>query len=168
METAVLPKMNMDTSETGCCPRFDPAGWDGLHLTFDDELFVRATTRSLMHVPLNMEHVFTRVQKHIEEAGAQDPERYLVLSRDLSASQAEHYFAVTRDVPGENMERISGTFITRLFEGPYRQAKSWHHEMEVAAEAVGRTAKRVFMFYTTCPRCAKAFGKNYVVGFAEI
>ena len=24
-----LPTFNMDISETGCCPRFDPTGWDG-------------------------------------------------------------------------------------------------------------------------------------------
>lgn len=24
------------------------------------------------------------------------------------------------------------------------------------------------MFYTTCPRCARAYGKNYVIGVAEV
>ncbi|MEO0917770.1 MAG: hydrolase [Pseudomonadota bacterium] len=168
METNVLPEMNMDTTETGCCPAFDPRGWDGRRLVFDDKPFVRATTRSLMHVPINMNSVFTRVQENIEEAGAQDPNGYLVLSHDLSASEGEHLFAVTKDVPGEEMTRLSGTFITRVFEGPYRHAKTWDHDMRVAAEAHGHEAKRVFMFYTTCPRCAKALGKNYFVGLAEI
>lgn len=168
MDTNVLPKMNLETEETGCCPRFDPEGWDGRHLIFEDKPFVRATTRGLMHVPLNMGSVFSRVQKHIEEAGAQSPDNYFVLSRDLSSSEAEHFFAVTRDVPGEEMTQISGAFLTRVFEGPYRQAKNWEHEMEVAAEAAGHTAKRIFMFYTTCPKCAKAYGKNYVVGVVEI
>ena len=27
---------------------------------------------------------------------------------------------------------------------------------------------RVFFWYTTCPKCAKAYGENYVVGLAEI
>lgn len=168
MDTDVLPKMNVTADETGCCPKFDPKGWDGRHLKFDDKLFVRATTRALMHVPINMNTVFTRVQEHIEDAGAQDPESYFVLSRDLSASEAEHYFAVTKDVPGEEMVRMSGEFITRVFEGPYRHAKNWAHDMEVAAEAAGHTAKRVFMFYTTCPKCARVYGKNYVVGVAQI
>ena len=158
----------MATEETGCCPKFNPEGWDGLKLTFKDKLFVRATTRSLMHVPINMGTVFTRVQEHIEEAGAQDPESYFVLSRDISASEGEHLFAVTCDVPGEEMTRISGEFITRVFEGPYRHAKTWFHEMETAAEAAGRKARQVYMFYTTCPRCARIFEKNYVVGVAEI
>lgn len=168
METNVLPEMNMSAGETGCCPRFDPEGWDGRHLSFKDKPFVRATTRGLLHVPLNMGSVFSRVQANIEKAGAQDPKNYFVLSRDKSSTEAEHFFAVTRDVPGEDMVRMSGDFITRLFEGPYRHAKDWAHEMEIAAEAAGGKAKRVFMFYTTCPRCARAYGKNYVVGVAEI
>lgn len=167
MEVDVLPKIDLSNSTTGCCPRFDPRGWDGLHVRFDEKLFVRATTRSLLHVPINMGSVFTRVQTHIEDAGAQDPNGYLVLSRDLSGTEAEHFFAVTRRVPGEVMTTLSGTFLTRVFEGPYRDAKAWFHQMETAAELEGNWAKRIFMFYTTCPKCAKAYGKNYVVGFAE-
>ncbi len=168
VEISELPDMDMSDTPTGCCPRFDPKGWDGLRVHFEDSLFVRATTRSLMHVPLNMESVFTRVQSNIEDAGAQDPDRYLVLSRDLSSTEGEHLFAVTRDVPDEEMVTLSGDFLTRVFEGPYRQAKEWVHEMDIAAEAAGETGKRIFMFYTTCPRCAKAYGKNYVVGFVEV
>ena len=168
METNVLPKMDMSDNPTGCCPKFNPEGWDGRHLHFENKPFVRATTRSLLHVPINMDAVFTRVQTHIEDAGAQAPDWYLVLSRDLSASEAEHLFAVTGPVPDEEMTTLSGDFITRVFEGPYRQAKNWVHEMETAAIAAGHTAKRVFMFYTTCPKCARAYGTNYVIGIVEI
>ncbi|MCK8462464.1 hypothetical protein MUY35_01205 [Aliiroseovarius sp. S1339] len=168
MDTNLLPAMDMSTNTTGCCPKFNPEGWDGRQLHFEDKPFVRATTRSLLHVPINMGTVFTRVQEHIEDAGAQNPTGYLVLSRDLSSTEAEHLFAVTRDVPDEEMTTLTGDFITRVFEGPYRHAKEWHHVMETAAEAAGQTAKRIFMFYTTCPKCARAYGKNYVIGVAEI
>ena len=168
METNVLPKMDMSDKATGCCPKFNPEGWDGRRLHFKDKPFVRATTRGLLHVPINMGTVFTRVQENIGDAGAEDPDGYLVLSRDLSSTGAEHYFAVPRDVLGEEMVTFSGELMTRVFEGPYRHAKDWTHEMEIAAEAAGHQAKRIFMFYTTCPKCARAYGKNYVVGVAEI
>jgi hypothetical protein len=32
----------------------------------------------------------------------------------------------------------------------------------------GKTMKRMYFFYTTCPACAKAYGKNYVVILAEV
>lgn len=167
-ELKTLPKMNFADAPTECCPRFDPKGWDGLTVHFENAPFIRATTRSLMHIPLNMGTVFTRVQGRIEAAGAQDPDRYLVLSRDLSGTEGEHLFAVTKDVPGEEMTTLSGDFLTRVFEGPYRRAKEWVHDMEVAAEAAGKSSGRTFMFYTTCPKCAKAYGRNYVVGFVEV
>ncbi|MBW4706190.1 hypothetical protein KX928_00155 [Roseobacter sp. YSTF-M11] len=168
MQTNALPVMDMSANTTGCCPRFDPRGWDGRHLHFKNKPFVRATTRSLLHVPVNMGKVFTRVQGHIEPAGAQDPDGYLVLSRDLSATEGEHLFAVTGPVPEEEMTTLSGDFMTRVFEGSYRKAADWVHEMEIAAKAGGHVAGRIYMFYTTCPKCARTYGENYVIGIAEI
>lgn len=168
MQTNKLPDMDMSDNPQACCPRFNPEGWEDRHLSFKGKPFVRATTRSLMHVPVNMGRVFTRVQEHIEDAGVQDPGGYLVLSRDQSATLGEHLFDVTGPVPEEEMITLSGDFITRVFEGPYRKAADWVHEMGVAVQARGHTPGRIFMFYTTCPKCARAYGKNYVVGVAEI
>jgi hypothetical protein len=121
-----------------------------------------------MHIPWNMGQIFTRVQGHIEDEAAVDAAREIVLSRDTSAWEAEHFFAVDKDVPEEEMTTLSGDFITRVFEGPYRKAKDHMHDMEIAAKAMGKTAKQVYFFYTTCPKCAKAYGENYMVGVAEV
>lgn len=168
MQTNSLPHYDISENSTGCCPRFNPQGWDNQTLRFDEKLFVRATTKSALHIPLDMGRVFSRVQRHLEDSGATDPENMIVLSRDLSPWEAEHLFSATREVEGEEMTTLSGEFITRVFEGPYRMAKDWFHEMEVAAKAKGKTAKRIFFFYTTCPKCAKVYGENYVVGAAEV
>ena len=32
----------------------------------------------------------------------------------------------------------------------------------------GQEPKNIYFFYTTCPKCAKAYGKNYVVGVAQL
>lgn len=168
MDTNAIPKYDISDNTTGCCPRFNPMGWDNQNLHFENKRFARATTRSILHIPLNMGHVFTRVQQHIEDANAADPAKEIVLSRDISASEGEHFFAVTKDVPDEEMTTMSGDFITRVFEGPYRHIKNHEHDMRIAAKAMGKTAKDVFFFYTTCPRCAKAYGENYMVGFARI
>jgi len=168
MQTNAFPTMDMSENTTGCCPRFHPEGWDNQHLHFENKKFVRATTRSAMHIPWNMGTVFTRVQGHIEDANAVPPEKEIVLSHDLSPWQGEHFFAVDKDVPDEEMTTLSGDFITRVFEGPYRRAKDFAHDMEVAATAMGKTAKEVYFFYTTCPKCAKAYGENYMVGVARV
>ncbi len=168
MQTNETPFFDASDNTTGCCPRFNPAGWDGQALHFDKKRFVRAVTRSLAHVPLNMGRVFTRVQGHVADAGAEDATQMLVMSRDPSAFAGEHLFAVTKDVPGEEMTTLSGDFVTKTFEGPYSQARLWHGEMEAAAREAGHEPGDVWFFYTTCPKCAKAYGKNPVVGLVEL
>jgi NMD protein affecting ribosome stability and mRNA decay len=40
--------------------------------------------------------------------------------------------------------------------------------MEAFVKAKGRQLDTTYFFYTTCPRCAKHYGKNYVVGVAKV
>jgi hypothetical protein len=168
MQTNELPRYDDSVNTTGCCPRFNPEGWDVQELHFEDKPFLRATTKSAMHVPLNMGKVFSRVQEHIVGAGAYDPNDTIVLSHDPSPWQGEHLFSVSQSVEDEEMTTLSGDFITKVFEGPYREAKHWDEEMRELVAAKGGTPSDVYFFYTTCPKCAKAYGKNYVVGVARL
>lgn len=168
METNLTPTYDQSDNPTGCCPRFDPKGWDGKKLHFKDKSFVRATTHSLMHIPLNMGKVFGRVIGHIDAADAKDPAQAIVLSRDLSAFEGEHLFAVTKDVPDEAMTTLSGDYVVKVFEGPFSQTKHWMEELQALAKSKGAEGKSSWFFYTTCPKCAKVYGKNYVVGLAEV
>ena len=91
-----------------------------------------------------------------------------MLSRDLSPWKAEHLFASNFDVPDEDTTTLTGHFVTKVFEGPYSDAKTWYGEMEEMVRARGSEPERVYFYYTSCPKCAAAMGKNYVVGVAEI
>jgi hypothetical protein len=168
MAATTLPAYNMDNSETGCCPRFDPSGWDGGEFEFHERLFVRVTTISFLHIPLNIGAVFTKTFKKIEAAQAAPADEYLVLSTDPSPWRGEHYFAVTKDVPDAEMVTLSGRYLTKVFEGPYRDAGKWAKEMRKFVADSGRELQRLYFFYTTCPRCLKHYGKNYVVAFAQV
>ncbi|MCG8446119.1 MAG: hypothetical protein MI753_10420, partial [Hyphomicrobiales bacterium] len=66
----------------------------------------------------------------IEAADALDGKQAIILSRDLSPQAAEHFFAVTEDVPGEAMEMLSGEYLTKVFLGPYKDAPKWEEEIE--------------------------------------
>ncbi len=91
-----------------------------------------------------------------------------VLSDENSLWGADVYIEVIKDVPGANMTTISGTFLSKVFEGPYRDMRKWIAEMETFVKSRGKSLKKMYFFYTTCPKCAKKYGKNYVVLFAEI
>lgn len=167
MEVNELPKYDMSDNPTGCCPRFTPDTWDNQDLHFKDKLFVKAKTRSVMHVPINMGAVFGKTFKAIESADAQDNEQFIVLSRDPSPWTGEHFFSVTKEAPGAEMVRLSGDYHTKVFEGPYRDAKKWRDELISSADGEKDELPTTFFFYTTCPKCAKYYGKNYVVGLVE-
>jgi len=167
MHTNETPAYDVTDNETHCCPRFDPEGWDNQLLHFDHKPFVRASTVSLFHVPLNMGSVFARTFAAIKEAHAEGG-GFLVLSHEESPWQAEHLFAVSTPVTGADMVYLSGDFRTKVFEGAFSNAPAWSTQMKNAVIAAGQQLETMYFFYTTCPRCAKHYGKNYVVGVAKV
>jgi hypothetical protein len=168
MDVNRLPVTDLTKLEINCCcPRFDPDAWDKLDLHFKDKRFVRAKTRSLFHVPLNMASVFARTWSAVKAVGADDDE-FVILSDDSSMWRGEHFFSVTKEVPGLDNVRLTGDYVSRVFEGPYRDAYIWVNEMREDIAQMGRKMGRLFFYYTTCPNCAEKRGKNYVVGVAQV
>lgn len=164
---APLPNIDLSDNPTGCCPRFRPEPWDHQEFSLEGLKFIRASTRSFFYMPLNMGQVMTATQKAIDAAGAQPKERYLILSRDVSLWRADHYFLVTKDVPGYETVSLPGVYHSRVFEGPYNQMGRWYKAMAGEMTKLGSPMKEVYAFYTTCPNCAKTYGKNYVVLMAR-
>lgn len=168
METNALPEYDMSDNPTNCCPRFKAEGWDNQELHFKDKLFVKAKNRSFLHIPLNMGSVFTKTSAAIEKANANDDRHFIVLSHDPSAWTGEHYFSVNKNVPGQEMIHMTGDYVTKVFEGPYKNATKWQKEMQQLAKDKGQRVKKTYFFYTTCPKCAKLYNENYVVAVSEI
>jgi hypothetical protein len=156
-----------EQSETGCCPRFNPEPWDEKEISWQDRLFLKDRVRSFLHIPLNFGKIMVKNLERIKESDALAPEP-LMLSDENSLWGADIYIAVTKEVPQAHMERVSGTFLTRVFEGPYRNAGKWSTEMKAYVESKGKEIRKLYFFYTTCPRCAKFYGKNYTVLLAQI
>jgi len=153
--------------ETGCCPRFNPEPWDEKEITLRDKLFVKDHVRSFLHIPLNFGQVMVKNMEMIRAAGALAP-KPLMLSDEKSLWRSDIYIAVSKEVPRAEMERISGTFLTKVFEGPYKNAGKWVKEMKAYIKSKGREIDKMYFFYTTCPKCAKVYGKNYTVILAKV
>jgi hypothetical protein len=163
-----IPNMNMDTAETNCCPKFNQHPWENKEIILDNKLFLKAKTKSFLHIPLNMGGVFKNVCDDLVKFDASPKEHYFALSHDPSSWCAEHLFAVDKEVPGHEHIRLSGKFLTKVFEGPFKNMRTWHKELEEYVSSKDRTLKKIYFFYTTCPKCAKHWNKNYVIGFAEV
>lgn len=158
-----MSKINPDE----CCPKFDPEPWNEKELQWHNKRFVKDRVTSFFHIPLNFGVVMKRNVGAIEAAGAY-LETMVVLSDENSLWGADVYIEVTKDVPGANMVTITGTFLSKVFEGPYRNMKKWTDEMISFVHSRGKTIQKLYYFYTTCPKCAKKYGKNYIAILAHV
>jgi hypothetical protein len=156
-----------EKSETGCCPRFNPAPWKDKKIVWKNRLFLKDHIVSFLHIPLNFSQVIVKNMEKIKAAGALSP-KPLMLSDENSMWGSDVYIAVTKSVPGAEIVRLSGTFLTKVFEGSYKDMGKWISETNRYVASKGKKAKKLYFFYTTCPACAKHYGKNYTVILAEI
>lgn len=156
-----------EQAETGCCPKFNPEPWDAKEVTWQDKLFVKDHVRSFFHIPMNFGKMVVGNMERIKKADALAPEP-LMLVDEKSLWGADIYIAVGREVSGAEMVKMSGTFLTRVFEGPYKDTGKWVKEMKLYVPSKGKEIKKLYFSYTTCPKCAKYYGKNYVIILAKV
>ncbi len=154
-------------AEKECCPKFDPAPWQERRVALDGKKFVRDRVRSFLRIPLNFGAVMARNMAAIQAAGAEPP-NMLVLSDENSLWGADVYLEVSQDIPGLRMASISGTFLAQAYEGSYRDIPKWIADLKRRIADKGKTLRRLLFFYTTCPKCARKYGRNYVVLFGQI
>jgi hypothetical protein len=158
---------NTTIQPTGCCDPFDPAPWQEKEISWNNKLFVTDHVNSFLHIPLNMGQVITKNIVLIDKAQAKAVHQ-LMLTDEKTLWGADIYIDVAKEVPGAKMAKLTGTFLTKVFEGPYQNAGIWAKEMEAYVKSKGKELKKLYFSYTTCPKCAKAYGKNYVVLFAQV
>lgn len=150
-----------------CCPRFDPEPWGDKELMWENKKFVKDRVRSFFHMPLNFSAVMKKNVALIEAADAKSV-GMIVLADENSPWGADLYIEVTKDVPNAQMANLSGTFLSKVFEGPYKNIGTWVKEMNTHVKLQGKTLKKLYFYYTTCPKCAKKYGENYVVLLAQV
>lgn len=154
---------------TECCAPFDPKVWDGRTHTWKNKLFLHDTVAQVLHIPLNMGSVVTRMMRKIEDAGVMPASKdFLMLCYDPSPWRSEIYMTIPRNILGEDVRTLSGTFVSRVFDGPYHFVPKWIKEMDVYLDIENQTALKYYFHYAYCPKCAKKYGHNYCVAFAQV
>lgn len=158
-----------DAATTVCCPEFDPRAYDGKTHVWKNKPFLRDDVPQLFHIPLTMGRVVSRMWRKVEAAGAAPPTpEFLLLCCDPSPWKSELYLSVTKPVPDCRMASLSGTFISNVYEGPYQAVPAWLHRMDAYLSARGKSALKYYIHYAYCPACAKKYGHNYGVVFAQV
>jgi len=152
-----------------CCPLFEPKRWDNKTHVWNNKLFLQDEVIQCMHIPLNMGGVVKRMFKKIQDADASlDVKDFLMLCYDPSPWKSEIYMTVTKNVPGGKMATLSGTYRSKVFDGPYSGVPNWIKEMDAVLKEKGEKALKYYFHFAYCPKCMKKFGHNYCVAFAQV
>jgi hypothetical protein len=156
-----------------CCPKFDPEPFQEKEITWKDKHFVKDETFCFFYIPLNFGGMMKRVDAKLEAANAMPKDKeeltMIQLVDPCSPWLAEVYVAsTTENVPNAEIAKLSGTFLTKVYEGLYYDMNKWVNDMKTYAKEKGKAVKCIYARYTECPKCAKKHGKNYVVLMAQI
>jgi effector-binding domain-containing protein len=118
-------------------------------------------------MPINFGSVIKKLMKKIKAAEAETPD-YMGLSDHTSKWNMNIYVAVDKEIPNTENVTLSGKFLSKVYEGNFKETEKWCKDfLEYAKKKNLKTGKR-YMWYTTCPKCAKKYGKNYVVIISKL
>ena len=150
-----------------CCPRFDPNPWDGRTVGWKDKRFIKEKVFTLFFIPINFGSVMKRVMQMLDSQKVECVEN-MILADHTSRWNMDIYLAVDREVQGSENVTMSGRFLGKVFEGDFKETGRWCKEFEAYAKDKKVDVKKSYIWYTTCPKCAKKYGKNYVVMLGKV
>lgn len=153
--------------KTICCPEFDPTLWDEKIFEWSDKKFIRVSVFTFFYMPIAFGKAMKRLDETITQANAENPQA-MCLSDHTSIWNMDLYLAVDKEIPNAQNTTLSGTFVSKVYEGSFNETGKWQKDFTVWHSTQGHKIVKQFMWYTTCPKCAKKYGKNYVVILAEI
>jgi hypothetical protein len=160
---------NTTIKETGCCPIFDTKPWDEKTHVWKEKLFLQDEVFQIMHIPVNMGAVVKRMFAKIQSEQASPANKdFLMLCYDPSPWKSEIYMTVTKPIPNGKMAKVTGTFMSKVYDGPYNMVPQFIKENDAYLAKNGKKALKYYFHFAYCPKCMKAYGHNYVIAFAQV
>lgn len=150
-----------------CCPKFNPEPWDNKEFVWENKKFIQDKVCTIFYMPLNFGSVITRMNKKIDSVSAQVPD-WLALSEHSSKWKMNLMVAVDKEIPNAQNVTLTGKFVSKVYEGNYKEMGNWYKDFESYCKINNYSVQKTFMWYTTCPKCAKKYGKNYTVFIAQL
>lgn len=162
----------MDQKSSECCPQFNPDRWDDKTFNWEKKQFIKESIPTLFHIPFPpmIGKKITKMWKLAEESKTApgSKEDVLVLFTDPHPFKSELYLSVTGRVPDAVNETITGTFASKVFDGPYNAIPKFIKEMDQHLTSKSQKSKKYYVHYAYCPKCAKENGHNYMILFAKL
>ena len=147
--------------------KFDPIPWDDKMIVWENKKFIRDSVCTVFYMPLNFGSVMKKLDKVITQAGVVLTDG-LCLSDHTSKWNMDLYLAVDKVIPNAENVLITGKFYSKVYEGSFQNTGKWTKDFESIVKSKEMTINKLYMWYTTCPKCAKKYGKNYVALLAQV
>ena len=109
----------------------------------------------------------TKLDKIVSKEGAEIQDG-MALSDHTSKWNMDLYSAVDKEIPDAKNTTLSGKFLSKVYEGSFKDTGKWMKDFESYAKGKELEIGKMYMWYTTCPKCAKKYGKNYVAIVGQI
>ena len=162
----------MENLHNECCPEFHTEKWDEKTFNWNNKPFIKAAIPTLFHIPFPpmIGKKVTKMMKMAEDSNklSENMEDVLLLFTDPTPFKSEIYLSVTGNVPNADNITISGTLMAKVFEGEYNAIPKFIKQMDAYLSKQEKIAKKYYVHYAYCPKCAKEHGHNYMVLFAEV
>lgn len=150
-----------------CCQEFKPNNWQDKEFSWENKQFVVSELKTFMYMPLGFGKLMTRIQKLLNTTGTKNIDG-MCLSSHSSKWRMNLYTAVDKPISQVENIMLSGNYYSKVYDGPFQETGKWCADFEKSLIAKGYSLKQMYMWYTTCPKCAKKYGHNYVVIIGEI
>lgn len=155
-----------------CCPKFNSSKWDKKTFLWKNKPFIKETIPTFFHIPFPpmIGRKIVKMMNLAEKSHKIDSKKLnvLILFTDPTPFKSEIYFSVTGKVPKANNVKISGKFIAKVFTGDFNKVPKFIKEMDRYLETKRKKSKRYLVHYAYCPKCAKKYGSNKMILFAEV
>ncbi|HPT66088.1 MAG TPA: hypothetical protein PK257_02140 [Candidatus Woesebacteria bacterium] len=148
-----------------CCPKFDPKPWDEKVFEWKNKKFVKAKVFTLFFMPVNFGPVMSKLMQRV---GKNISKEMMCLSDHTSKWNMNIYVSVDKEVDEAENVTLNGKYLSKVYEGDFKDTGKWCEDYKNYAKAKKMKIKKWYMWYTTCPKCAKKYGKNYVAIINEV
>lgn len=155
-----------------CCPKFEPQRWDEKTFNWENKHFIKESIPTIFHMPFPkaIGKKVTKMMGLAEESDSLSDDKLddLLLFNDPTAFKSDMYLSVSENVPYAHNVELSGTFISKVYDGAYHKVPKFMKQMNEYLRAQDEKADDYYIHYAYCPKCSKKFGHNYMVLFAEL
>jgi len=155
-----------------CCPIFQQERWDNKVHVWKKKHFIKSSFPAIFYLPIPF-LMNKGINKMISLATASNKiypikEEALMLFSYPGPFKTNVFMGVTDEVEGADNATFTGTFLSNVYEGDYKDTGKFINKMKTYVEEKGLRSKQFYVHYAYCPLCAKEAQKNYAVVFSEI